>query len=589
MVSSALSAACSSPGWPGLNTARVRNAIWAPLSLLVLNLVSTSALALTYRAGSAGDPACTHSFAAAISAANSNPGKDFILLSGHAGNVAAAINDEIEIAGGYASCSASSPQVGVRHRLDGNGVASVLEISSGVRATLRQLEVNGGGNGNLLAGGGIWKIGVGVVSIYDSVIRNNTAQLGGGIAVTGSGGMVLLYRGSVVRNNQAIKGGGIYVDEAGLRMDLADVAVQFNSATLGNNAGDRLGGGIYAVGTVAHPAEVSSVSLTYDLFEPYPTLRGVRIVSNNAHDGGGLYANNQVGVFLRETTVEGNAANRYGGGIFLFGAELQMLRHPSFAPWPFLCPGLTGCSALINNSAGFAGGAISMWNGANTYIGQTRISGNVGRDNIVDSYIQSVASGLINRLTIESSLLVSNDCTATSGSCSTLRLSNTNNQSRAILRHVVFADNRMSNGAVARAEISVGAETEPATQVGVFSSIIEPRPGNGMVDGNQPAIVRMDCVMGPGPFFATATRPLNVGTPYRFISRSQFDYRPADLDISQDACDSAAIPPDTMLVGGADLSGFGIDDPEVSNRLGIGSTHDLGAFEMSPLNRNGFE
>lgn len=559
------------------------------LGAMLLAMVATSAPALTFRVGVAGDAACTHTFAAAVSAANGNPGKDFILLSGHATGVAVSIEDELEIGGGYASCNAASPQAGVRHRLEGNSISSVLEVTAGDGLTLRQVEIRSGGNTSLLAGGGIWKIGSGIVSIYDSDIRNNTAQLGGGIAITGAGGMVLLYKGTRVQSNQANRGGGIYVDEAALRMDIADVAVQFNTALLGSNNGERAGGGIYATGTTARPAEVSSSSLTYEVFLPYPTLSGLRINGNIAHDGGGIYANDKASVMLRETMIQGNVANRYGGGVYLFGADFQMLRHPTFAPWPIICPGLLGCSGLVQNSATWAGGAISLWNGARAYIGQTRISGNTARDNIIDSYTQSFVSNLTNRLTIESSLIVSNDCTATSGSCATLRLSNTNNQSRTVLRHVVFADNRMTGGAVARAEISIGAELEPATQVNVYSSIIEPQPGNGMVDGNQPSGVRMDCVLGPGPFFATATRALQGSGPYRFINRSQFDYRPADADIAQDACDGSAIPPDAMLVAGGDLIGFGIDDPDVSNRLGAASTHDLGAFEMSPLLRNGFE
>lgn len=556
--------------------------------LLFLALVAAApAHALIFRVGTAGDGACTHSFPGAIAAANANPGKDFLLLSENWGGIAVSISDELEIVGGYASCSASTQTPGLRHRIEGNGASTVLFVDAGDGLTLRSVEVLNGGNSNLLAGGGIWKNGSGVVSIHDSVIRNNVAQLGGGIAVTGNGAMVLLYKGTVVRNNQALKGGGVYVDQAGLRMDIADVWLHQNTASL---TGDRQGGAIYATGTASGAAEVSSVSLTYEIFQPYPPLSGVRITQNSAHDGGGIYANGSTFVSLRETSLRDNAATRYGGAIYLFGAELQMLRHPTFVGWPIICAGSTGCNQMTGNSAAFSGGAVSLWNNARAYIGQALIARNTSRDAIIDSFIQSVVSNQTNRLTLESVVIADNQCTATNGACGTIRISNTNNQSRVILRHVTMADNRMDGGSVSRAELQLGAETAASTQVSVFSSIIEPRTGNSMAAGNQPNLVAYDCVLGPGPFPPTATRPLQLGTPYRFVQRTALDYRPADGMAAIDACDGTAIPPDTMLVADADLGSFGgADDPDAPNRLGAGSTHDLGAFEMVPMWRNGFE
>ncbi|MBK8286365.1 MAG: hypothetical protein IPK97_16645 [Ahniella sp.] len=123
-------------------------------------------------------------------------------------------------------------------------------------------------------------------------------------------------------------------------------------------------GGIYATGTASRSAEVSSVSLTYDLFEPYPSLSGVRIQQNSAHDGGGIYANGFTSVTLKETSLRDNTASRYGGAIYLFGAQLQMYRHYVFVGWPIICQGAFGCNEISGNTAAFAGGAISLWNGA---------------------------------------------------------------------------------------------------------------------------------------------------------------------------------------------------------------------------------
>lgn len=549
---------------------------------------SLQAFAAIYRVGHVNDQDCTHSFAGAVAAANSNPGKDYIYLGFDQAGVAATVSEELEIVGGFAGCGEPLPEPALRSTLIGDANNSVLLVEAGDGLTLRNVEITLGGKASLLAGGGLWKIGSGVVSIHNSVIYNNKAQLGGGIAVTGGSGMVLLYAGTEVRDNQAQRGGGIYVDEAVLRMDYADVAIHHNSAVFG--ADQRYGGGIYATGVAGRSAEVSASSLTYDLGQPHPPLKGARIYLNTATDGAGLYANAQVSVTLRETSIRDNTATRYGGGIFLWGANLQMLRaHTLFAPPP-LCAGLFGCNQLYNNHADFAGAAISIWNGGNAYIGQTLIAENSARSSIIDSYVLSTSSGLTNRLTLESSAIVQNDCFASTGSCSTININNTNNQSRVVLRHLTIADNRMLGGAVARAEIGLGAETAASTQVSVYSSVIEPMIGNSMVNGNQPGLVVMDCVMGPGPFSANSTRALPLGLPYRFVQRAAFDYRPADADLSIDGCDGTAIPADAMLVDAPDLRPFGSDDdPQVVNRLGAASTHDIGAFETTPLLRNGFE
>lgn len=563
---------------------------WFRCCALTGAILAGQAGASTYRVGHPNDQDCTHDFAGAVAAANANPGKDFILLGFDQANVAASISDALEIRGGYEGCGASAPTPGLRSTLIGNGIDTALFVDAGDDLDVRDVEITGGGSDTNVVGGGIWKNGAGYLSLYNTVVYGNRALLGGGIAVTGANAMALLYAGTRVNANSARRGGGIYVDEAALRMDYADVAIHNNSAVIGTNADERFGGGIYATGTLARPAEVSAASLTYDIGEPHPPLAGVRIYLNVAHDGAGIYANGAVSVLLRETTVQSNIATRYGGGIFLMGnASLQMLRRYATGGLPVAtCDGRYGCSALYGNVADFGGAAISLWNGAQALIAQTLIARNSARDSIVDSYIQSVQTGLVNRLTLEATVIADNDCTATSGICRTIGISNFNNRSIVNLRHVTMADNRMQSGASLRAEIDVGTETPASASVSVHSSIIEPMSGNAMVNGNQPALVYSDCSMGPGPF-PNATRPLQRTPPYAFVARAVHDYRLGDGDPAIDGCDGTAIPPDTMLTNAPDHEPYGNDDPYHPNRLGAASTHDIGAFETLPLLRNGFD
>lgn len=569
---------------------RIQASALARIGAVALTMACVGVEANTYWVGHPNDQDCTHTFAGAVAAANANPGKDYIILGFDQAGVAASISDSLEIWGGFEGCGAQAPTPGLRSTLIGGGVESVLFVDAGDDLVLVDVEITGGGSDSNLAGGGIWKNGAGYLTLYNTVVYNNRALLGGGIAITGANAMALLYAGTQVNANTARRGGGLYVDEATLRMDYADVAIHNNAALIGTINDERYGGGIYATGTPTNPAEVSTVSLTYDIGEPYPKLAGARVYQNVAQDGAGIYANENVTVMLRETTLQSNIATRYGGGIFLMGsASLQMLRRYATGGLPAAaCEGRYGCSALFHNTADFGGAAISLWNGANARIAQTLIGQNMGRDSIVDSYIQSTQSGRTNRLTIETSVLADNDCTATSGSCQTINISNTNSSSIVNLRQVTIADNRMQSGATSRSEINIGAATAPSTSVSIYSSIIEPRPGNNMVNGNQPGLVYFDCAMAPGPF-PNATRALQRATPYVFAARISHDYRLGDSDPAIDGCDSSAIPPDTLLGHGPDLEPYGSDDPYSPNRLGAASTHDIGAFETLPLLRHGFD
>ncbi|MBK8286364.1 MAG: hypothetical protein IPK97_16640 [Ahniella sp.] len=153
------------------------------------------------------------------------------------------------------------------------------------------------------------------------------------------------------------------------------------------------------------------------------------------------------------------------------------------------------------------------------------ISRNIGRDSIIDSYIQSTVTGLTNRLTMESVVLANNQHGHV-GSCGTVRLSNTNNQSRVILRHVTMADNRMDGGAVSRGT-AARVETAATTQVSVYSSIIEPRVGNSVGHGQPTQHRAVRLRDGARPLSAVGHTILQIGLPYRFVHRASYDLSPS--------------------------------------------------------------
>jgi hypothetical protein len=551
--------------------------------------LAAEAKAAFYLVGHPNDQDCTHSFAQAVAAANANPGRDTIFLGFDQANVAFDITDDLDILGGFSSCEASG-QTGFRTTLIGNGVGSALFVDNGVDLRLYDVAITGGGSNTHPIGGGIWKNGSGVLELHNSELYDNRALNGGGLYVSGNGAMALLFPGTRIHDNVAQRGAGIFVDEASLRIDYTDVAIYLNHTTLGDSNSDRFGGGIYATGSATRSAEVSTTLLSWDgPGTPHPPVQGARIYLNSARDGGGIYANAYTTVTLLEATVADNVATRYGGGIFLWGASLQMLRRYSVAGMTPVCAGQFGCSALRHNQADWSGAALAMWNGANAHIAQTLVSENVARDSTLDSYTQSVLSNLNNRLVIEASVIAGNTCTQSVGACRTISSSLQNNHGVLVLRHVTMVDNAAPNNGFS-AEISVHPSNIGDVEVRILSSIIEPGAGMGMVSANNPAIFVNDCLMAPGPFPPTSTRSLQRARPYRYAARASRDYRLGDADVGIDGCDNANIPPDTLLTLAPDLGDYGSnDDPKVVNRLGPSSTHDLGAFETTPLLSNGFD
>lgn len=144
------------------------------------------------------------------------------------------------------------------------------------------------------------------VVLDDTVVRNNTARIGGGIFVGGDFACAgctdatatkasLVLTGSLVDSNTATKqAGGIYAGRS--TVTVSGGLVSRNR----NNAGDGFGGGLMlANGTSA-------------------TLGGVRVARNEASAfGGGIFADANATVSVSGSAIYANSAGNTGGGIFV--------------------------------------------------------------------------------------------------------------------------------------------------------------------------------------------------------------------------------------------------------------------------------
>ena len=182
------------------------------------------------------------------------------------------------------------------------GTAGTVVID---RATIRE--------NNAGLGGGIWICADGVSTrIENSLIEFNVSQGdGGGVAAVtnGDGGEVSLVRSTLSGNSAGGNGGGFSANDGGFAG--LGIKAEIAQSTFSGNSALFSGGGIFST--------FGTTSITESLIEG--NLAG--------WDGGGVAAKKAV---VRYSTLRGNTALRNGGGLNLddfppaAGRELYILR-----------------------------------------------------------------------------------------------------------------------------------------------------------------------------------------------------------------------------------------------------------------------
>jgi hypothetical protein len=209
----------------------------------------------------------------------------------------------------------------------GSDVAGGGIVNFGENLTLDDVVVTGNSaTGGLPAspGGGVASFyDAGALTIRDSLISGNTADLGGGLGLYYAGN-VLVEDTRIESNNALLVGGGI----ATLAQE---GTVDVRRSTISGNQGFFAGGGV--MGVYLYGAS---------------TVRESTLSGNSASVGGGLAARYIYGTSLIEnSTVSGNqAASGSGGGIYLYSYDAApQIRH----------------STVAGNTASGAGGGIFLY------------------------------------------------------------------------------------------------------------------------------------------------------------------------------------------------------------------------------------
>lgn len=212
-----------------------------------------------------------------------------------------------------------------------------IDNEPGGKLTLEDSKVTG--NDATFAAGGIYS-SAGTATLIHSVVRDNTAEDGGGIFIFR--GTVSLTDSTVSANRAGYSGlgGGIYNANYEGTLTLEHSTVSDNTAGTEGHGSDENGGGIYNSGTAA--------------------LTNSTLSDNRAaHTGGGIFNRRGATLTFEAGRISGNAAGEDGGGIDNPGAAT-----------------LTNSKVIVNTAGEEGGGIYNLGENASLTLTDDTVSGN---------------------------------------------------------------------------------------------------------------------------------------------------------------------------------------------------------------------
>ncbi len=239
----------------------------------------------------------------AILMVNANPEQDYIIqlttgetysltLAGRGDNDSQTGDLDITSSGHITIQSTGTEQATIQANFETAESDRVFHLLPGANLTLENLRITGGAT-NENRGGGILNAG-GTLTLNGSEVSGNSASgsfgsFGGGIFNNG----LLTLENTLISNNSANMGGGIFVENSFFQPQGPSRAV-LNNSTVRNNTAQE-GGGLFN--------SISELVITNST-----------IHDNEANSGGGI--SNRGTLTVSNSTLSGNRAMSSGGGLF---------------------------------------------------------------------------------------------------------------------------------------------------------------------------------------------------------------------------------------------------------------------------------
>ena len=250
------------------------------------------------------------------------------------------------------------------------GGTLIVTDSSFSGNTSTAMAIPGGGNG----GGALYITGGSTATVSGSTFSNNQSVNGGGIHILGANLTVsdTAFSGNVANNSAGGGGGGaIYVDGT----KNFSGAIDISTSTFTNNQTNQLGGAIFSF-----PEGTGSTLIDQSLFDGNSATgsgQGGAIYHQSATSNGPLNISNSTFMNNNAHATDGSASS--GGALWLLDAPVTITSstfesNDATTPIPLAADdwrrGFGGAirtsdnttivnSTLVNNTAGFVGGAIA--------------------------------------------------------------------------------------------------------------------------------------------------------------------------------------------------------------------------------------
>lgn len=458
-----------------------------------------------------------------------------------------------------------------------------VEISNNQRAGVGE---DGGGLRVVTSGAGVQGRRTRFVSLDNasSVVNNTAADAGGGIhaictAPPGAAISILEVGTALILQNSAQRGGGVAVSNCiNVTLRSGGPVVLFPTAGIVNNTATVAGGGLW-VGNASHVSVRSGLS-------PSDSQLGSNedaalIAGNSAPEGGAAWIEGSGSVLdvIDAYVIDNTATVR--GGAFRVTDGLLRLNRPTDAGRcdPEIANGVEirrpPCSVVADNVSAGSGGAFSVSGGGEAIVRRTVIRGN-----------DADGAGL------------------TDGGGSVLKIDNTNAYAGAPTEVVfdanVIHDNLgprpievLNNGLLTITDSTVADNPSPSfslqdpggrgSRIDLRRAIVDASPVWLTRSGVGITTLELDCVIGN---LAQASTGADIASAYsqvdpRFVDRFERDYRLRDDSPAIDYCDGFAatgLPDHDGNLRG--VAWNGPVAPPIAPNPGVGD-YDLGAFEHS--------